>query len=131
MDLLWKGIGTCLVTCILVIALGDRDKQVALVISLGGMIAVSMIALHYLRPVADLLAHLEEIGSLHTPHLEVLIKAVGIGLITELTALLCADMGKAGLAKILQFLGSCVILWQSIPAFEAILDLIGSVLGGL
>lgn len=131
MDLLWKGIGTCLVTCILVIALGERDKHIAVVLSLGGMIGVSLIALHYLSPVVDLLIHLEEIGSLHTQHLEILVKAVGIGLITEFTALLCADLGREALAKILQFLGSCVILWQSIPIFETILDLIGSVLGGL
>ena len=58
-------------------------------------------------------------------------EAVGIGLICEITAVVCHDSGNDSLGKMLQIIGSAVILWLSLPVFRALIDLIQSILGEL
>ena len=63
--------------------------------------------------------------------LGVLLKAAGIGMVTEIAAAVCGDNGNAGVSKMIQMIGSVVILWISIPVFRALLDLIQTILGEL
>ena len=70
-------------------------------------------------------------GNLRSDLLGILLKAVGIGLISEIAAVVCSDSGNAGLGKMIQLIGSVVILWLSIPVFQALLDLVQTILGEL
>ena len=58
----------------------------------------------------------------------ILLKAAGIGLLSELAGLLCADAGENALGKVLQILSNAAILWLSLPLFRQIIGLIGEVL---
>lgn len=60
--------------------------------------------------------------------LGILLKAVGIGLVSEIAGLVCTDAGNGSLGKALQMLGSAVILYLSLPIFTAILELIREIL---
>ena len=57
-------------------------------------------------------------------------KTTLIGIVTEIAALLCSDSGNAALAQALRLLSSCVMLYLSIPVFQALLDLIQRILEG-
>lgn len=129
MALLWKGIGICLVCSVLSLTLKDRERGFSILLGIGACAAISVIALSYLEPVISFFRKLETVGSLHSDYLSVLIKVVGIGMVTDIAARSCDDSGNAGVGKVLQFLGSAVMIWSSIPVFEALLDLISSVLG--
>ena len=60
--------------------------------------------------------------------LGILLKAVGIGLVSEIAGLVCNDAGNGSLGKTLQMLGSAVILYLSLPIFTAMLELIREIL---
>ena len=60
--------------------------------------------------------------------LGILLKAVGIGLVSEIAGLVCTDAGNGSLGKTLQLLGSAVILYLSLPIFTAMLELIREIL---
>ena len=62
---------------------------------------------------------------------KILLKAVGEGLVSEVGALLCTDSGNGSLGKLLQLLGSAVVLWLSLPLFTMLLELIQELLGGI
>ena len=72
---------------------------------------------------------LQAVGNLNTEMLEILLKSVGIGLLSEIAVLVCCDMGNASMGKTLQILSMAVILWLSLPLFSSLLDLIGKILG--
>jgi len=131
MALLWKGIGICLICSVLSLSLKDRGKDFSVLLGIGACVGVSVIALSYLEPVISFFRRLESIGSLHSEHLTVLIKVVGIGTVTDIAAQFCNDSGNAGAGKVLQFLGSAVMVWSAIPVFDALLELVSSVLGGI
>ena len=92
---------------------------------------ILVMAMDFWSPVADFLDTLESIGNLNGEMVSSLLKVVGIGILTEIAALICSDAGTASLGKALQFLGSTVILWLCIPMFQALLELIQDILGGL
>lgn len=129
MELLWKGIGICLLTCILIIITGKQNKEISLVLAIAGTVALSAILSSFLAPVVEYLKHLSEAASLNSAHLSVLIKATGVGIVSELAATICSDSGNGSLGNGIRLLASAVILWLSIPTFQALMKLISSILG--
>ena len=92
--------------------------------------ALKLIKVKYqvLEPVLDFLRELETLGDLQGDMLGILLKAVGIGLVSEIAGLVCTDAGNGSLGKTLQMLGSAVILYLSLPIFTAMLELIREIL---
>ena len=91
----------------------------------------ALAAVEYLTPVVELVETVRDLGGLDTDLLVILVKAVGIGLLTEIAGVICADSGSSSLGKSLQLLGTAVILWLSVPLFTALLDMIRSIMEGL
>ena len=129
MELYLKCIAGALVGVVLLLTLGRRDLGLAL--SLTVCVLVALGAMAYLKPVVELLHTLEELGSLDSGLLTILFKTVGMGLITEMAAMVCTDSGSASMARAIQLLGTAAVLWLSLPLFEALLSLIGEILEGL
>jgi len=86
-------------------------------------------ALSFLHPIVSFLQKIQKIGNIDSDLYTVLIKAVGIGVLSELSALVCKDAGNASAGKALQILSAIVVLWISIPIFEKILSLLDKILG--
>ena len=68
-------------------------------------------------------------GQLDGDWVTILMKAVGIGLIAEIAALVCSDAGNASLAKAIGILSSAVMLWLSLPLLQGLLELVQNMLG--
>ena len=84
--------------------------------------------MEFLEPVADFLRQLQRLGNLDGEAVGILLKSAGIGLLSELAGLLCADAGENAMGKAMQLLSSAAILWLSLPLFQQILTLIEGVL---
>lgn len=113
------------------IILSKQGKEYALLLSLGACCLVLVAAFRFLEPVLDLLKQLQTLGNLQPEWLSVMLKAVGIGLVVEMGALICSDAGNAALAKTLQILGAIAVLWLSIPLMNSLISLLEQILGGL
>lgn len=109
--------------------LSGHGKEYALLLSLGVCCLVTVVAIRFLQPVMELVVQLQDIGNLDAEWVSVLLKTVGIGLITEVAALLCTDAGNASVGKAVQILGSVTVLWLSIPLMNSLLALISQILG--
>ena len=116
---------------VLILAVGKQEKDIALVLGITVCCMTGLVALGLLRPVVELMYRLMEMGDLQEYGLGILLKAVGIGLVSELVASLCADGGNTSLGRQVQLLGSVVILSLSLPLLETLLELIGDLLGEL
>lgn len=116
---------------ILVSIVSARDKPVSSLLSMGICAMVLLLGLTYLEPVVAFVQELEELGNLQPEMVRILLKVAGIGILSEITALLCADSGHASLGQSIKILSAGVIQWLSLPVFQALLDLIGDILGGM
>lgn len=118
-----------LLAVILILVLGSHGKEMGSLLALFVCCMVAIIAMSYLKPVVEFIGQLEAIGGLDNSMIETLLKVVGIGVLSEIAALVCSDAGNASLGKAVQLLGTAVILWLSIPLFTALMELIQKILG--
>lgn len=125
----WQGAAAVLLAVVLLLALGKQGKEAGLLLSIAVCCMLGGLALSYLEPVVALVQRLQDMTELDSEMLQILLKAVGIGLIGEIASLICADAGNAALGKALQFLSAAVILWLSLPLVNALLELLQEMLG--
>ena len=85
----------------------------------------------FLRPILDFLRQLQQTGQWNSEWVRLLLKAVGIGLIGELAALVCIDAGNAALGKTVSMLTNVVMLWLAVPLLQALLELVEELIGGV
>ena len=117
-----------LIGLILSMVLGRQSRDMSLLLTLAVCVLVCLGALEFLEPVTALLRELRQLGELDSEAVSILLKAAGIGLLSELAGLLCADAGENALGKVLQIFSDAAILWLSLPLFRQIIGLIGEVL---
>lgn len=129
MERFWQAAAGALVAIVLWLILSRQGRDYALLLSLLVCCMILTVMGRYLEPVLDLVKRLQVLGNLQPEWISVMLKAVGIGLVVELASLICSDAGNASVGKAIQFLGTSVILWLSIPLINGLLDLITQVLG--
>ena len=113
------------------IILSRQGKEYALLLSLGACALVLVAMFRFLEPVLELMQQLQTLGNLQPEWLSVMLKAVGIGLVVEMGALICNDAGNAALGKTLQIFGAVTVLWLSIPLMNTLMELLQQILGGI
>lgn len=129
MDLFLKLTALALIAAVLCLLLNKCSKEMSVVLSLAACSMVIVAGLTYLSSVISFAEKLGHIGSLDSGLMEILLKATGIGLLTELSALVCTDAGNGALAKAIQLLGTAVIAWVSLPLLSGLIDLMTHILG--
>lgn len=117
-----------IIAVILGIALSKYSKDVPLVLSILVCCMVLAVAFAYMEPILDFLQELKILGQLNSDMMEILLKAVGIGLVAEIAGLICADAGNAALGKAIQILASVVVLWLSIPLMRLLLEMVEKIM---
>lgn len=131
MDVFLKTAAAVLITAVLYLTVSKQGKDISVLITVAGCCFVLFAAISYLEPIVAFIDKLKTIGGLDGDFVNVLLKAVGIGMIAEITGLICADAGNSSLGKTLQILSGAVILWISLPIFEELLELLENILGAL
>ena len=130
MDSFFKICAGILITVVLSLMLSRQEKDMNLMLIIAACSMV-MAAMSFLQPVIEFVDRIVGSSGLNEELISVIFKAVGIGLISEITCLICTDAGNSALAKVLQILTSAVILWISVPLFEKLLDTMDEILGVL
>jgi stage III sporulation protein AD len=129
MEQFLQALAMALLAVILALTLGKQGQDMAALLSIAACCMAVVIAVSYLKPVMDFLCRLEALGNLNGGLVGILFKAVGIGVVSEIASMVCADAGNASLGKALQILASSVILWLSIPVFTTLIELIQKIMG--
>ena len=117
-----------LIGLILTLVVGRQSKDLSLLLSLAVCVLLCLGAMEFLEPVTEFLSELRQLGELDSDAVSILLKCAGIGMLSELAGLLCADAGEGALGKALQLCSNAAILWLSLPLLRQVLTMIGEVL---
>lgn len=131
MDIFLKITTLSLITAILSLVLSKESKHTALLVSMTACILIAWAGFSYLNPVLSFFDTLIDMTKIDSKLFQILLKATGVGMLGELTALICTDAGNAALGKTVQLTSSMVIIWISLPLFEGLLQLIEGVMEGI
>ena len=131
MNIFLKVIAGVLIAAIITLVLSKQCQEISLLLTLCVSCLVITAMVSYLQPVLDFAQRLVEIGDLNRNLVNVLFRAVGICLLSEIAELVCVDAGNQTLSKILHIITSVVIICISIPLLEELLTLIEKALGNI
>ena len=131
MEGFWKASALVLITVILGLAVGKREKDISVLLTMAACCMVGALILSYLEPVLALLWEMESLAQFQGGILAVLLKAAGVAFVAELAGMICKDAGNDSLGKTIQMLGSVTMLSLSLPVFRTFLALIQEILGQL
>ncbi len=126
-----QAIALVLVTVLAALVVTRENRDWTVLLSMAACCAVWFTVVEFLSPVVQLLQEIRQVGRLDSTFLSILLKCAGIGILTELVSMICADAGFGSLGKILQTLSNGAILWLSIPMIRQLLTMLQEVLGGL
>lgn len=129
MTLFYQIIGIVLVTVVLGVVLKRQGQDITLLLGLCVCCIVLMAMFSYIEPVLDFIEHLQSISNIDPQLLEVILKAVGIGMVAEIAMLVCTDSGNGALSKTIQLVSTGVILWLSLPLMKSLLALVERIVG--
>lgn len=124
MEAFWKAAAVIILTIILGVSLGRKEKDISVVLSVVGCCMVLMVAVSYLSEVISFLWKIGNSTSFQNPFLGTLMQISGVALVTELTSLISSDAGNSALGKAMQLLGNAVILFLSLPLFDGFFTII-------
>ena len=128
MDTFFKATGCVLAALVIYLILAKQNKDFSLLLSVSVCVLIAVIAVRYLEPVFDLVDKLCTVGNLDGQMVEILLKSVGIALISEIVEHICQDAGNGAMGKTVQILAGGVILWLCVPMFTSLMELLEEIL---
>jgi stage III sporulation protein AD len=130
-DLFFKAAGGIVLAVIMCLVLAKQGKEMSVLLTVAVCSIVGISGIRLTEPVIQFMQTLQHSGNLNTELFSILLKVVGIGLITQIASTICADAGNASLGKILQYLACIVILCLCLPLMESLMALVETVLGNV
>lgn len=128
MEVFLKVIAGTFIVLILYLILARMGKEFPFLLTVAACCMLAGIAVSFLSPIYHFIDEIIQLGSFDSGLVEIVFKTVGIGLLTEVMALICSDAGNSALGKILQILASVMILWMSLPLFTSLITLAKEIL---
>lgn len=129
MEVFIKAIGGVLIAVLVSIILNKQSKEYSLLLIICVCCSIAALGFHYYEQVFDFVHQLQSIGNLNSEMIMIMLKSVGIALLSELTALICQDSGNSALSKAIQMLSITIIIYLCLPMFSKLLELVESTLG--
>jgi stage III sporulation protein AD len=106
----------------LVIKKNSPDMALMLTISLA-LIALYL-AFDTIKGVTDFITSLADAAQISPAVLTVVLKAVGISIVTKLSSDVCRDAGQSSVASGIELTGSFAALYIALPLFKTVMDMI-------
>ncbi|MBQ4037472.1 MAG: stage III sporulation AC/AD family protein [Clostridia bacterium] len=113
-----------LVTVFLLKSVGELSPKFRILICAGAAVIFFRSILSFLSPLYSTFTSLSE-KTAFAPYLSLLLKGAGLGLLTEVSASFCRELGEEGVAGKLEAVGKAAILALSLPLVGEIARLVG------
>ena len=111
------------------VTLRRQNADLAMLLGILGCCLGALLLLELLEPVLDYVKKLYSRVGLEDSLLSPLLKSVGIALLSQLGAAVCADSGQSALARVIELGGAVLCLSLSLPLFQAVFALIEQLSG--
>jgi len=128
MDGYVKAAAGVLIALVLYLSLEKQSKDIAVIVGIVACVMVASISLYYIEPLISFFSKLQSMSGFDPESMEILLRCLGIGILTEIITFICADAGNAALGKTLQLAAGVVILWLSLPLLTKLIELVEEIL---
>ena len=128
MDMLLKTAAVCIPAALMASLLKKDSPAMAMLIAIAAGCLVIFTSAGALREIRDFMAEVAELGGISDTVLAVLLKTVGIAVISRLAADLCKDAGLGAAASGAELAGAAAALWTAMPVMRGVLHTVKELL---
>ena len=118
----------CVVAAALALVLRQYRPEYAILVSLGCSVVVLLWLIGGIARVIEELAALLEASLLSRDLIQVVMKCLGVCVLTELAGQTCRDAGENAIAAKAELAGKVTLVLVSLPLFERLLQVAGTLL---
>jgi len=130
MDIFIRIAGAAMLGAVMCMALRMHTGPIALLLSLIICVMIFTVSLHLFQPVVSILEKIRALTGLSSAATAPLLKAAGIGFISQIAGAVCEDAGEKALAKAVDTSGALLSIYAALPILDAVLELLKDALGG-
>ena len=128
MNIFFKAAAFILVALILYLILSKWGKDYSILLTIAACCVIAVYAMEFLDEIITFITQLQVLSEIDQSFISILLKSVGIGILTEIIGLICVDAGNVAFNKMLHLLATLVIIWISLPLFEILISQIEEIL---
>lgn len=121
-------IGISITALILSLFLKDYNKTVSLILVLFSSALLFFKIVGSIGEITDTLKEITDNAGELSSYLKLMLKVLGIALITQITADICRDCGETALAGQTEVAAKIIIVAMILPLFEAVIKIISGLL---
>lgn len=110
------------------VAIKRNLPEMGLVLALMVTLFILRFALDEMKEILDLFRELGAVSGLSSAVFSPMIKTIGIGVVTKLTADLCRDAKEGGIASLVEFAGAAAAICAALPLLKTVLSTMASMM---
>lgn len=116
------GISICVLFCSLL--LRNYNKTFALIVSVAGSAILFLLVSHQLSEIISQISSIS--SSIHStaPYIKLMLKVLGITLVTQFVVDICRDNGENALASMTETVAKILVVSIVLPLFETIISIV-------
>ena len=113
---------------LIAVSLREIKREYAVILSLTCAVLLMIWGVNALLPAVEMLDGLLSMTESDPSRFELLLKALGISICTQLASDVCKDAGEGAIASKVEFCGRVCLLLLSIPLLQELLAIAGEIL---
>lgn len=110
------------VAVIMIVTLRPKNGEIALMLTISCSVIILVSVLSQVSAVMDTINNIIAVSDINTSYVAILLKVIGICLITEFTVNTCKDAGSQALANNVSLAGKIMVTITSLPLYADILN---------
>lgn len=116
--------GIAAVCLLLAVFLKSQNKMFALLVTLGGAVLVFLISSDAAFNVFDALSDIEDSAGYTGTYVTMMLKVLGISIVTQVVCDICRDNGESALASQTEIASKIMVLAMLLPLFQTVIQIV-------
>lgn len=109
---------------IIIVMLRPKNGEIALMLGIATSIIILFSVISQVTTVLDMVNSIIAVSDISTSYIVILLKVIGISLLTEFAVNTCKDAGSQSLANNISLAGKIMITITSLPLYADILNVV-------
>lgn len=116
--------GIAAVCLLLAVFLKSQNKMFALFVTLGGAVLIFLISSDAAFNVFDALSDIEDSAGYTGTYVTMMLKVLGISIVTQVVCDICRDNGESALASQTEIASKIMVLAMLLPLFQTVIQIV-------
>ncbi len=114
--------GIAVISSVLYLVVKKYSPEYSLLVEIASIILILWFAYPYICDIIDFYSDFSSLTGVADDWLKILLKSVGVALLTQFSADVCRDSGENAMAAKIEFAGKTVLIALSLPMAQALLE---------